>query len=102
MMKRLEIGFTLAELLMALVIFGLLSAIAYPSYTKVLERMKVSQAIADIVLIDTMVERFRAVNGFLPDRLGQLKNAPVLDPWENPYQYLSFDGNPPIFSARQK
>lgn len=77
---------------MAIAISGLLAAIAFPSYGRYIERMKISTAVADIVTIGVMVDRFRGVNGFLPSSLAQLPDLPLLDPWGAPYQYLSFTG----------
>ncbi|MFT6466545.1 MAG: general secretion pathway protein G [Halopseudomonas sp.] len=91
-MEKRKRGFTLAELLMAVAISGLLAAIAYPSYTKYIERMKISTAIADVTNIGVVIDRYRDVNGSLPANLAQLPNLPLVDPWDNPYQYLSFSG----------
>lgn len=85
-------GLTLVELLMALAILGLLAGLALPSYRQYIERMKVTTAIADIVTIDATIERFFAINRRLPASLSDVGMGSMLDPWENPYQYLSFEG----------
>lgn len=86
-------GFTLAELLLAVAVVGVLAAIAFPSYSKYVERMKITTAINEIVDIGVKIERFKtANNGTLPASLAQLQGVPALDPWDNPYQYLSFEG----------
>jgi len=91
-MRIRNIGFTLAELLMAIAVLGLIVAIAYPSYSRYVERVKIATAMSDIVNISAAVEVFRVINKRLPDSLAQLGGVPGLDPWENPYQYLSFAG----------
>ncbi|MEH6565305.1 MAG: prepilin-type N-terminal cleavage/methylation domain-containing protein [Halopseudomonas sp.] len=85
-------GFTLAELLMAVAVLGLIAAIALPSYYRYVERTKIALASVDIVTISGAIEVYRVVNRSLPNSLAQLGNVPLLDPWENPYQYLSFAG----------
>lgn len=92
MLFKRKKGFTLAELLLALAVVGVLAAIAFPSYSKYIERMKISTAISDIVQIEVQIERFKTVNGGLPASLAELQGVPPLDPWDNPYQYLNFEG----------
>ncbi|MEH6491229.1 prepilin-type N-terminal cleavage/methylation domain-containing protein [Halopseudomonas sp.] len=91
-MKIWNRGFTLAELMISVAVLGLIVAIAYPNYSEYVERGKVATAMSDITSISAAIERFLAVNGQLPESLAQLRGAPLLDPWENPYQYLSFAG----------
>lgn len=83
-------GLTLIELLLAMVIVGLLAAIALPSYQRYIEQAKVTMAIADIVTIEASIERFKAINRKLPLTLAEVGMADMLDPWENPYQFLNF------------
>jgi general secretion pathway protein G len=86
-------GFTLAELLLAVAVVGLLAAIAFPSYNKYIERLKLTTAVSDIIDMGVKIQRFQtANNGALPASLAQLQGVPALDPWDNPYQYLSFEG----------
>lgn len=93
MRSKRKKGFTLAELLLAVAVVGVLAAIAFPSYSKYVERMKITTAVNDIIDIGVKIERFKtASNGILPTTLAQLSDVPALDPWGNPYQYLSFDG----------
>lgn len=93
MRSRRKKGFTLAELLLAVAVVGVLAAIAFPSYSKYVERMKITTAVNDIIDIGVKIERFKtANNGTLPTTLAELNDVPAVDPWDNPYQYLSFDG----------
>jgi len=83
-------GFTLLELLAAIVIIGLMTTIALPVYTDAVLKAKVSVAIADIARIDGAVERFRS-NGGLPANLDELGMGELDDPWDRPYQYLNIE-----------
>ncbi|WP_150304026.1 prepilin-type N-terminal cleavage/methylation domain-containing protein [Pseudomonas saliphila] len=91
--KRID-GLTLIELLLAIVIVGLLAAIALPSYQRYVEQAKVTSAIADIVTIEASIERFYAINRKLPLSLADVGLAQMRDPWENPYQFLNFSTLP--------
>ena len=83
-------GFTLVELLLALLISSILATIAVNSYEAYMERLKIGQAKTDLLLIESELERFYTINLSYPGSLGQLTGQiPLLDPWGNPYQYLN-------------
>jgi general secretion pathway protein G len=87
-------GWTLLELLAALSVFSILVTVGYSSYSKVIDGMKVKQAIVDIAKIHAAVERFRQNNNdALPLTLAEVGMA-LQDPWGKPYAYLNFDTLP--------
>jgi general secretion pathway protein G len=88
-------GFTLIEVMLALLITALLSAIAVPSYQAVVERARSAQAVADITELGLQLERFRTTNFRLPADLGELGVAVPQDPWGNAYAYLNIEGGGP-------
>lgn len=85
-------GFSLLELLIALAVMAILSAIAMPAYDSFTERARVGQAVSDIGQIDMQIEKFLANNFTYPASLADLPNIP-LDPWGQPYQYLQIRDN---------
>ena len=60
-------GFTLIELMVTIAIIGILSAIAFPSYTSYIQRG--NRANARVVLLEAaqFMERYRSVNFVYPD-----------------------------------
>ena len=80
-------GFTILELLIALAVLSILSAMAIPAYDRFSERARVGQAVADIGELDMEIEKFLANNFTYPGSLDDLPGGTPLDPWGQPYQY---------------
>lgn len=90
-----ERGFSLVELMMALVVAGALMAIGVPSYLAHVERVRVAQAVSDIAAVSMALANFHALRFTYPNSLAELNINIPLDPWNQPYQYLGIDVNPP-------
>lgn len=97
---RSRAGFTLAELMVVIVIIGLLATLVVPNVVGKLARANVTKAKADIVSIAKAVEDYVIDNnGRYPDGIealvqendmgeSYLKQTTVpKDPWGNPYMY---------------
>ena len=95
-------GFTLLELMAAIMVVGLLAAIAIPGYAEMLDRQKIGQAKRDLSQISMAVERYRLTRFSVPDTLGDLgpNFSPPKDPWGHDYQYLSFNSAAPGAKAK--
>lgn len=61
-MRRLSRGFTLIELMIALVVAGILAAIAVPSYRDQMRKGRRAEAHSALMQIQTSQERFRTNN----------------------------------------
>jgi general secretion pathway protein G len=81
-------GFTLVELLITIAILAVLAAIGVPSYSRYVDRARVAQATGDIRRLEVLIAQFQSDNQRLPASLADIGKAAMLDPWENPYQYL--------------
>lgn len=84
-------GFTLIEMLIALVLAGVITAIALPAYSTHVNRGRVAKAIADIKSIEMGLERFMTARGRYPANLAEA-GITLTDPWGQPYRYLNMDG----------
>ncbi len=92
-MKKEQRGFTLFELMVALVIAATLTVIAVSAYTGVTERVRVAAAVADIGEIHLKIQKFLLTeNRGYPATLAELDLDNMIDPWGNPYRYLVVDG----------
>lgn len=58
-------------------------------YTDYIDKARNTQAIADIRMVELVMEKFEAENGNLPNNLAQVGKGNLLDPWGNNYQYLN-------------
>ena len=95
---RGEGGFTLIEVLITVVIVGILSTIAIPSYQKYLQKDLEATAISDINTISWKLKAIMAEDpSALPTDLATINVGnilPLKDPWGHPYQYLQIFGHP--------
>ena len=83
-------GFGLLDLMVSLVVFSLLIALAVPTYNQFVDRAKNAAAIGDIGSLAVEIERFSVNNNDrLPATLDELPMEVPLDPWGNEYQYLN-------------
>ena len=89
-------GFTLLELMTAVVLTALLATIAAAAYRSSILKAQTAQAVSDIGRIALELERYRlAHEGSTPDTLAQLGMPVPVDPWNRPYEYLNFSTLPP-------
>ncbi len=92
-------GFTLAELMVVIVIIGLLATLVTSDVVGFLSGGKKTKAKADITAIDQALKSYFLVNGQYPDSLERLvekdangyrildKAVVPKDPWQNEYAY---------------
>lgn len=112
MRQRKQRGFTLIEIMVVVVILGILAALVVPQIMSRPDQAKVTVARNDIKAISAALDMYKLDNyaypstqqglealvskpsGSPPPRNwnpdGYLKRLPI-DPWGNPYQYLSGD-----------
>jgi general secretion pathway protein G len=91
--QRRNAGFSLLELTLALACVAILAAIAVPSYARYAARARTAAAVADIGKIRLAADAYRLNNNDAPPTdLATIGMAAMLDPWGQPYVYLSFNG----------
>jgi general secretion pathway protein G len=92
MQARRYRGFTLLELMLAVVVAASLAPLAISSYSSYMERARVAKAEADLTWIQSRIALYQTTTNQLPASLAAIGEAAMLDPWGHPYQYLDFTG----------
>lgn len=95
--NRKQQGYTAIELMIVAGVIAVLACIAYATYPYA-ERARIAHAIGDIGEINIRAQVFDLNNRRYPTSLAEIGLDGEIDPWGNPYQYLSFDnvqGNGP-------
>ena len=88
--KKYIRGMTIIEIVIVLAILGILASIGIPLYNDYRFHTMVAQAKSDITDMDYLIAQYQADNlGDLPDSLGDIGKAGLVDPWGNPYGYLN-------------
>ncbi|MBL3589960.1 MAG: prepilin-type N-terminal cleavage/methylation domain-containing protein [gamma proteobacterium endosymbiont of Lamellibrachia anaximandri] len=101
--KLHKLGITLIELLIAIAIFALVTAITIPMLEGFKEESGYVIAIRDIKLLDQSARLFFLSEGRYPQTLEEIESDIELDPWGNPYQYLNIaDGGNRIRGSVRK
>lgn len=72
---RKQHGFTLIELMIALVVIAILAAIGYPSYTEYVNRGKRAEGKGALMRAAQQMERFYSVNNCYPSGTANCGNA---------------------------
>ena len=85
-----QAAFSLVELLTVLVIAGVLTAIAVPTYKTHLLTAKNDRAAKDIAQISMAIERYYTQHFTYPAALSAVGGSlPSTDPWGHAYEYAS-------------
>lgn len=85
-------GFTLTEMMVAIALVATLAAIALPTMQNQIKKARVAQAQTDIAAIAGRITQYMTLNEFPPPDLATIGYDKLLDPWGQPYVYLSFTG----------
>ncbi|WP_205289346.1 prepilin-type N-terminal cleavage/methylation domain-containing protein [Lysobacter sp. TY2-98] len=99
--RRAEDGLTLVELVLVVAMILVLAAIANIGYRSIVERARVSHAIADIGELSMRIERYHTNNFDYPESLADIGESARLDPWGNPYYYTLLTGTKGHGTARK-
>lgn len=82
-------GFSVLEILIVIAILGILISIAIPAYENYRDKQHFTQAKADILEIQGIIDRFYVENNRFPDSLAEINQHFRKDPWGNSYYYTN-------------
>ena len=74
---------------------ALLTAIAVPSYARIIQRTKVSQCVVDLSGIALNIKKYTVAHGATPMSLNDLGMTLPKDPWGQDYRFLNFNSGAP-------
>jgi general secretion pathway protein G len=83
-------AFTLIELMSVVIILGIAVALGYPKYLDNVTRARNARATGELENITAELVGYHSTHQAFPPSLADIGRANLLDPWGNPYRYLSF------------
>ncbi len=83
-------AFTLIEVISVVVILAIAVLLGYPKYLENVTHARNARAIGELDAIVAELTGYHADHGEFPTSLAGIGRNTLLDPWGNPYQYLSF------------
>ncbi len=86
-------GFTFIELMLAILLLGVLVAVALPFVKGYKDKVRTAQAVSDIAAISIAAHNYWMDNRAYPDSLADIGLAGRLDPWGYPYAYYNIDAH---------
>ncbi|QSB00625.1 prepilin-type N-terminal cleavage/methylation domain-containing protein [Methylomonas sp. EFPC1] len=99
-------GFTLIEMMLAVAIMAVLTAIAIPAYNGYIDKSKNDLAISYLLAIQTELERYYTREFHYPNALSDITSALPnngKDPWGRDYVYLNIiEGGPGTMGSVRK
>ena len=86
-------GLTLVEVMIVIVIIGILSSIAIPSYLSSREKARIAATISEIKILEKLIIGYNIDHNSYPETLDDIGMKTLKDPWGIPYQYLKIEGS---------
>jgi len=93
MCRRRNRGFSMMELMLALLLIGVLTGIAVPVYQNYRERTRENAATQEIATMGAELQRYAQERRVFPESLEDAGLAGRLDPWGRPYVYYNVESN---------
>jgi general secretion pathway protein G len=100
--RLLALGYTLIELMVAIGILGILTAMGVSGYDQYVERARASTAVGELLDISQRIKTFELANRRLPDGLDEIGRGGALDPWGSPYEYYNLQAEKGNGKARKR
>lgn len=94
-------GVTLIELLIVSAIFAILTILGVARYQDHKEKVRVQQAVADVLAMSALLMQYANDNHVPPDSLADVRLQSRIDPWGNPYVYTNLTSPSSAGDARK-
>lgn len=86
-------AFTIVEAMIAVLLVGVLAAVALPTYGRYRNKARTTQAVTDIVAMASLIEIYSRDARAYPESLADAGLGGRLDPWGHPYVYYNVDAH---------
>ena len=88
-------GMTMVEMLFVMALIGIIMTIVTPRLNGLIDEARDASAVGDISAIRDDIMGYLAQHDSLPASLSDVGRSGTRDPWNQPYVYVNFNGDPP-------
>lgn len=99
--SQICVGYSLIELFVVIALLSTLIVVGIPLYTAYIDKARITRAEEDISHLQREIQMYKLRKKALPNKLSDIRDADLMDPYGRPYQYHNLTLNDEMEKRRR-